>query len=260
VNPLSNSNLVDDILDFDFDLIEKITKALSGDPPRSDYTIIAMPQTFTGTPRISAGRGVSAKRAQAANDLMAAALDGLGQLRAAAISQDRLGGAMQARDDAWIARQAAAVVHYKKAAGLAMLTLAARLDALAQADREEGVPDVTLSAAQVRASQTKLRTSGFAPEELQAAHILGLTEAELGDFKTARLNSDPSDLDGRSFYQMMTEAAEALRSQGSSFYRLPYVEIPAAPGAAPSSSRAAARLLGLPLISVSKVPVAEPQP
>jgi hypothetical protein len=236
LNPVSPSNIFDRIMKFNFNTMENIIKALSGDPPRSDYTLIAMPQTFTGIPRITAGAGVSAKRAHAANDVMAAALDALVQLRAAAISQDRLGGAMQARDDAWTVRQAAAVVHYKKAAGLAMLTLAARLDALVQTDREEGLPDVTLSASQARASQTRLRAGGFAQKDLEAGRILGLTDAELADCKAAWLASDPSGLDGRSFYQTMTEAADAIRMPGTSFYRLPAVELPAAPRAAPSSS------------------------
>ena len=137
---------------------------------------------------------------------------------------------MQARDDAWTVRQTSAVVHYKKAAGLAMLTLAARLDALVQTDREEGLPDITLSASQARALQARLRAGGFEQKDLEAGRLLGLTDAELADCKAARLASDPSGLNGRSFYQTMTEAADALRTPGASFCRLPAVELPATPG------------------------------
>jgi hypothetical protein len=215
------------IIEFDFAMMRKILKALSLDPPRSDYTAYAEPQKFTGIPQIVATAGVSEKRARAANGVMSASLDLLAQLQAAKMSVDRMGGAMQAGDQVWAARQGAAVVHYKKSAGVAMITLADRLDALVRLNRDEGVADVTYSAEQARAFQARLGASGFSEQDKTAARTLGLTDAALEEIKAEWL-ANPSRMDGVSFQTILTNTANALRTQGVYLNRLPAVELPGA--------------------------------
>jgi len=213
------------ILDFIFDNGRKITDALSMDPPRDDFNIYAMPEKIT-VPPIAPSATLSAQRAQAWNNVMDASVDMLANLRAAHISVDRHGGALQANDAKWIYNQGAAIVHYKKEVGISMITLANRLDELVNISKAEKIKDPTVNTANMRAYQERLQTNGFTKEELEAARQIGLTEEDLSQIKKDRLAANPQRANGKNMESSLTEMSKAIRGLGIHLNSLPPVELP----------------------------------
>ncbi len=200
------------ILDFNFNAWGEASKALGGDPPRQDYKTYAIPETFTVT-LLTPGADLSAARAAAANALMTATLDLTPKLRAATISLDRYGGAAAAGDQYWASQQAAALIHYKKEAGQAMIEVADRIDAYLQVLRDEGVEDLMISVETVEAYQARLRTEGFNAEDLQAARAIGLTDAEIDAILQKQIAADPEAVAG-SVMTKLADVAEVFRTLG----------------------------------------------
>jgi len=149
----------------------------------------------------------------------------LANLRAAQISLDRFGGAMQAGDATWVSRQGLAYVYFKRQAGEAMLSVADRLDAVVQALHDEGIQDVIVTEETLRAYQQRLRSQGFSADEIQAAHAIGLTDEELAALLQQRLAFDPAEGAG-SLMDAAGETASALRTIGSLWRSLPPVSLP----------------------------------
>jgi hypothetical protein len=214
------------ILDFIFDNGRKITDALNMDPPRDDVNIYAMPEKMT-VPPIAPSATLSAERAQAWNSVMDASVEMLANLRAAHISVDRHGGALQANDAKWIYNQGAAIVHYKKEAGISMITLANRLDELVKISKAEKIKDPAVSTANMRAYQERLRANGFTKEELEAARLIGLTEGDLSQIKKERLAADPQRANGKNMESSITEMSKAIRGLGIHLNSLPPIQLPA---------------------------------
>ena len=159
-------------------------------------------------------------RAAALEALRQALLDLVATLRAGQVSVDRLGGAAQAGDEEWTQSQAAALLLHKRAAGAAMIVVADRLEAVLDELQAEGVNDVELTAEGVQAYQERLRTEGFTELEVQAAHDIGLTDAQIEASLQERLAADPAQLAG---YLMENgrAAASAMRDLGESWSSLP---------------------------------------
>jgi hypothetical protein len=201
------------ILDFNFDTWAKASEALGGDPPRQDYTTIALAPKIPFTP-VQAGGDMTAGRASAANALMEAAMEMTAKYRAAQLSLERYSGAAEAQNLAWASQQAAALVYYKKESGKAMLTVADRLAALVQQIQSEGITDMTVTSAVLQTYQDRLRTQGWTAEEKQAAYSVGLTDEDLAVFLQEHLAGDPNQMAG-SVLASLSNLAATLRELGA---------------------------------------------
>ncbi|MGD9496657.1 MAG: hypothetical protein AB7Y46_10165 [Armatimonadota bacterium] len=207
------------ILDFNFDAWGKATDALGQDPPRDDFTEVALPEPIS-LPAITAQEALSAEHAAALNALAAALAENLAIVRAARICEDRLGGALAAGDEEWAMTQAAALIGYKRQAGVNMMIISRRLDDVMAAVRNAGVADLIVTEEDVEAYQERLRDEGWNAEELQAAALLGISDDELAQMRAERLAADPVELAG-SMLAYGDQLAEALWWLGKSWSRLP---------------------------------------
>src|SRR5438445_3735143 len=218
------SYLFGKILECSFDWVGEATAAIDMDPPRSDYTIFATPETRTFEP-LTPSPDLPPARAAAGNRLMEVSLDLIAKLRAAGLSLDRIGGANQAGDTTWGWRQGAALVYYKREAGAAMLLTADRLDDLVTELRKERVQDIVLSLDAVREYQARLRAEGFSAEELKAARTIKLSDGEIEENRRERITANPARL-ASSTMSAATEYAAALRNVGKWYASLPAVVVP----------------------------------
>jgi len=208
------------IVDWNVSTWSTATAALGGeDPPRSDYAVVARPEPIDFVP-LEPGPDLPAARAQALNAMMAAACDLTSKLRAGMISMDRYGGAMEADDMGSADKQAEAVVKFKRAAGAAMIVVADRLDAVVRELRGEGFVDISVTAESLRRYQERIRTQGFSPEEIEAAHATGLTDEEIEAVRQERIAADPQEVAG-SLFAAEAEVAPALRELGAIWMSLP---------------------------------------
>jgi hypothetical protein len=216
----------DKIVDFNLTHGANITEALAGDPPRSDYKIIAPVEKIPFTP-LKAREGLSPAQAAAMNAFMEASTDLNAKLRAAMISLDRQGGALQAKDKAWSDQQARAVVYYKAESGRAMLVVADRLEGLLKTLGEEGMKPLPVPGQTAKEYQARLQDKGFDPEELAAARQAGMTEAEIASLLKERIAATPEEMTGDPL-ENLADSVVALRFLGKRFASLPAV----APGGA----------------------------
>jgi hypothetical protein len=217
----------DKIVDFNLTHGANITEALAGDPPRSDYKIIAPVEKIPFTP-LKAREGLSPAQAAAMNAFMEASTDLNAKLRAAMISLDRQGGALQAKDKAWSDQQARAVVYYKAESGRAMLVVADRLEGLLKTLGEEGMKPLPVPGQTAKEYQARLQDKGFDPEELAAARQAGMTEAEIASLLKERIAATPEEMTGDPL-ENLADSVVALRFLGKRFASLPAV----APGGEP---------------------------
>ncbi len=198
------------ITDFWYDTMDTIDAALATDPPRQDFQIISPPEPVTFTP-LQPGNGISAAKAQAANAYVAAALDYYQYARAAAIANDRYGGATQAQDMQWASLQLGAVIYYEQQSADKMLVTADRLDDYVTVLLLENPNDIMMTAEIYAAYQNRLATEGFTADEIAAAHLLGMTDAEIEAVRQQRLAVDPATMAG-STTQRLTLFAGTLRA------------------------------------------------
>ncbi len=210
------------ILDFNLDAWARAAEALGGDPPVEDYDEIAMPEPIS-LPAFAPAEEVSPEHTAAVNALADALEDNFAVIRAANITEDRLGGALAADDDEWAMRQASALVDYKHQAGAGFQEIAVALDELLLALRNAGVNQITVTREAAEAYQQRLRTEGWNAEEQQAAEILGISEAELQQSLAERIAADPNDLAG-DLMETHSELADALWWLGASWQNLPEAE------------------------------------
>lgn len=211
----------DKILDFNITHGFRMAEALAGDPPRPDYKIIAPVEKIPFTP-LKAQEGISAARAAAVNAFLEASTDMNAKMRAATISLDRQGGALQAKDESWSDQQARAIVYYKAESGKAMLVTADRLETLLKTLRAEGITTLPANAETVREYQTRLRDKGFTPDEITAAKQAGMTDDEIATLLKERIASDPQEVAGDTV-ATITDSVEALRYVGKRLATLPAV-------------------------------------
>lgn len=183
--------------------------AISMDPPRSDYTVLARPEPGTFTP-VRAEGGVTRARAEATNALLAASVDLTAKIRAARFSVERYSGAMQAGDEEWARRQLENAIRYERESGLAMMVVADRLEALTRLAQSERVLDILITPQMIDSYRESIRVQGFTPEELEACRALNLTPEEIEEMKNEILSD--RELEGpASLYESARELAVALR-------------------------------------------------
>jgi len=215
--------LVGKLIDRVTDLWHKAADALKGDPPRGDYDQIATVDVPTFPPA-SEGPGASPERVAAANALAAASVELLAKLRAANITLDRYGGALQ--DDALEAaqRQLEVLVSLEHSAGASMFRVADCMDALRQVAADEGY-NVSITADDVRAYQDDLRANGWDADSLRAAEILGATQEELDWALQSHLETDPEEIEGEVLY-LLEQGAMSLRDLAELYSAMPNPGMP----------------------------------
>jgi hypothetical protein len=184
--------------------------SLQKDPPSQDYRRI-VPADLVTFPAVQSGPDMSAARAAAINTLTQQSLDMSVYLIAAVASYDRYAGAAEANVITWAVQQNAAYRHYLRLAGEKMLATADALDALTAVLQAEGVTDVFMTPAVYQAYRTRLQSSGFNAQELEAARIAGLTEEGIAMSRAARIARDPDTVSG-SLWAAWTEMAVAYRT------------------------------------------------
>ncbi|NLO04740.1 MAG: hypothetical protein GX131_02805 [candidate division WS1 bacterium] len=210
------------ILDFNFDAWGKASAALGGDPPVPNFDEIAMPEPIA-LPGFAPEQELSPEHTAAVQALTDTIARNLAVVRAANVTEDRLGGAMEAGNDEWTTRQAQVLVDYKRQAGLGMMEMAERIDDVLQALRNAGVDELIITPAAVEAYQQRLRTEGFDAQERQAAQILGITDEELDAMLAERIAGDPNALAG-DLMESRAEFADALWWLGMGWSNLPAAE------------------------------------
>lgn len=199
----------------------RITEALRGDPPRPDYKIIAPVGKIPFTP-FKVQEGLSPAQAASMNAFMEASTDLNAKLRAATISLDRQGGALQDKDKAWSDQQARAIVYYKAESGKAMLVVADRLESLLKTLGEEGMKLLPATVQTAKDYQARLRTQGFDAEEVAAAKQAGMTGDEMASLLQERIAATPEEMVGDPL-ENLADAVAALRLLGNRFASLPAV-------------------------------------
>lgn len=209
------------IIGFVVKIWEFCIDAIAGDPPRSDYTVLARPEPGTFPP-VQAGPGVSERRAKAVNEFLAAAVDLTAKMRAARFSVERYSGAMQAGDEEWAEKQLENAVKYERESGLVMLVVAHRLEALTRLAQSEGVPDLEISPQLIDSYRNSLRQEGFSSEELEACRALNLTAEEIEEMKNGILSEETME-GSASLYKSALELAGALLEFARLLLALPAV-------------------------------------
>lgn len=223
--------LFDQLISAIFETAMEISKALGGDPPRADFTSLDLLQAPV-LPAIEAGV-LSAERAAAGQRVLDALVAWFQNARSAQICLDRMGGAAQAGDEQWVRTQAAALVHYKRQTGVAMIELADAIEALNAVFEAEGEEEFSLESNALEAALAARRAGELSEADLEAAALLGISEEE---FRAARTNESAiaaTDLDGRGYLRTLRDLIEPLREAGRIWERLP--EPPATTGATPTA-------------------------
>ena len=168
---------------------------LGGDPPRQDYNQTTLP-VWHPWPPVQPDAGVSMTRAAAMNATSAALADVNAYGTAATVALDRYGGASEANDLEWAAQQANARLFYQEKMGDALLVYADDLDAFVQVLTLEGETEITNTVDDVISYQQRLVATGFTAQEIADAHLVGLTDADIEEFRQGIIAADPNDLAG----------------------------------------------------------------
>jgi hypothetical protein len=189
------------------DAAKKISKALGGDPPRQDYNQPTLPVWHTWPLVQPITSSVSITRAAALNATSAALADVNAYGTAATVALDRYGGASEAHDLAWAAEQANARLYYQEKMGDALLLYASELDDFVQVLVNEGETDITITVGDVISYQQRLTTTGFTAQEIDDAHLVGLTDADIEEFRQGIIAANPNDIAGNLLDIYTSEAA-----------------------------------------------------
>lgn len=196
------------------DTASDISKNLGGDPPRLDYKIIALPDAKPILAVTTPDPDVSAARIAAMNALNDALLNIVVQGRAAIVSLDRAGGAAQANDLLWNSQQTAAILEYKKQLGNALILAADKTDAFLLVLTNEGVTSIPTSLADAQTYQARLSTQGFTADEINDAHALGYTDAQIAARLLEITSTDPTTLMGDMIPRLASEST-TMRTLGN---------------------------------------------
>ena len=198
------------ITDFWYDTMDSIDAAMNGDPPRQDYRTLSQPTPITFTRLQPIPNVISAAKAQAANNYVAAALEMYANIREAAVANDRYGGANEAANLQWASLQLSALLYYEKQAALQMPLVADRIDEYVAVLLQENPGDIFMTADIYADYQARLASEGFTADELAAARLLGMTDEEIEAVRQQRLAVDPASMAG-SVTARMTQFGQTLR-------------------------------------------------
>jgi len=214
---LAPSSMFGNILEFNFDMWQKACSALEGDPPRDDFNIIAKAEKISVDPIVSSS---FPDRALILNNLMNAALTLHANLQAMAVSVDRHGGALLAKNEQWTNQQALAVVYFKKKTGEAMLQFAKALEPVIEKMKaNNGL--FTMNEAAIAARKSALQQHGFSDKEIQIAKKMGMTDEEIQQSLQKRINAPHNK--SMDFIEAMEKLQETFEQLGSHLNRLPNI-------------------------------------
>jgi len=188
------------------DAAKGVTRALGFDPPRQDYNQTTLP-VWHKWPTVQPGPNVSTARAAAINAASAALADVNAYGTAATVALDRYGGASEANDLAWAVQQANARLYYQQKMGKALLTYADNLDAFVQVLVNESETEITVTVSDVISYQQRLAASGFTMQEIADAKLIGLTDADIEEFRQGIIAANPNDIAGNVLTFYTSEAA-----------------------------------------------------
>ncbi len=134
------------ILDFNFDKWGQAAGALAGDPPRDDFQKFTPPAAPpSDLPRLTPGAQLTRERADLLNEALVELATANAWMEAGIVAIDRHGGAVKAGERGWAAKQARALIHLKRGAGLHMIAAADRLARVAKLS--EGLPSMNKNGA-----------------------------------------------------------------------------------------------------------------
>lgn len=188
------------------DTTKKISQALGFDPPRQDYDQFTEPVWHTW-PAVQPDVNISPARAAALNAVSAALADVNAYGSAAALALDRFAGAAAVPNLIWSAQQANARLYYEQLMGAALLVYADNLEAFRQVLIDEGETELLISVSDVISYQQSLATLGFTAEEIANARLLGLTDADIEEYRLGIIAADPNQLAGNVLDFYASEAA-----------------------------------------------------
>jgi hypothetical protein len=189
------------------DTAKKIAQGLGGDPPRQDYNQTTLPVWHTWPPVQPITSSVSITRAAAVNATSAALADVNAYGTAATVALDRYGGASEANNMEWAAQQANARIFYQEKMGEALLVYASELENFVQVLINEGETEITNTVDDVVSYQQRLIATGFTAQEIADAHLVGLTDADIEDYRLGIIAANPDDLAGNLLDIYTSEAA-----------------------------------------------------
>lgn len=211
----------DSMLDMIIDKWSDCIKALGVDPPRSDYTIYAIP-SVVHVDSLIPGNGLSPQKAAALNSFAEAAMGLIAVMDAAQISLDRMGGAFDDNDEFWAVEQALCYIFYKDLSGVFMEITADRFDHLFDVCRLEGLQDTYITAAMASVYLDNLEASGFSAEAIEAAYYMGMTDEQIQNRLEIRLSFTPEELEG-SMFEAAEDCISFMHECGSQWQRMPDV-------------------------------------
>lgn len=218
--PSNPVEMLEKILDMDNGLFHYIHENLRQDPPRTDYTVIAIPNPLS-VPVVQPKDVISAHRANILNTLMSHHAGYGGILNAAAVTMDRLGGARQAGDNTWASKQLSALLELKREAGVAMLAEADDIDSLLLDVQLTNTPDVRADTNEVITYQNNLRQNGFSAAYISFAKQRGYTDEQLAAMKQAILTEKPYDIAYYSLSELLLSLRDTMRDLGIRWICLP---------------------------------------
>lgn len=195
VNPLSPGNMFSNILDFILDNGRKISDALNGDPPDSDFKEFAKVEPFDFK-SLNQNNFKNASLNKLSNEFMQAYLDAYALMKALVSSNDKQGGAKIAGDDFWTNKQAQAIIYFKKKLGDALVLACNKWEQFLTAIQANAKGSLDLKQENLRAYQNKLRTHGFSKEEIAAFTFLRLTDEQINQMKNDRLSYSAGNYNG----------------------------------------------------------------
>ena len=174
------------------DTAKKISKDLGGDPPRQDYNQTTLPVWHTWPP-VQPDASVSIARAAALNAVSAALADVNAYGTAATVALDRYGGASEANNLEWAAQQANARLYLSGENGRCVVGICVRVGCFrAGAHRRRRDRRSSITAGDVISYQQRLVATGFTAQEIADAHLVGLTDADIEEFRQGIIAANPA--------------------------------------------------------------------
>jgi len=224
VNPLSPGNMFSRILDFITSNGRKISDALNGDPPDPNYKEFAKVEPFDYRSLKQTPFKDEALNNKA-NDFADAYLNAYALMKALVSSNDKQGGAREAKDDFWANKQAQAIIYYKKKVGDALMTVCSKWDEFLSALQSQVNGKIVVSQDNLRAYQEKLRTNGFSSEEMAAFRFLKMTDAQIEEAKKDRLSYKVGDQNA-DFIEQSRNVMKAWKEYGKVYSAFPSIPAP----------------------------------
>jgi hypothetical protein len=185
---------------------------INRDPVDPNYTVLARP-VFHRVP--APPSGLTARERSAYEDLGANLLTQSSLAYAAWTSYNRSAGATQAGSEFWAKAQYRLAVTYIHELGWQVLAQPQLQVHLVSALKAAGVPDVRITAGQVRSWQAGIRANGLPSSELRLLRSFGASAGDIQILTSLETALDPSRFGGTTLFTMLTDPAAlaALETQ-----------------------------------------------